>query len=385
MQAVVMENETNPKTIKKLDKKYNSKRTILLGPISKDEKPWQRVLTIVLDIFFGALVIFSGIFCFNIINNRAQGTPVSLCGYNAMRIVSASMLPDHKVGDCIMVHSVNPHSLNVGDSIAFYVFTKDSNLYQTRLLTTVSDEERSIEYTFNYNQILGVQTKDICEAAQNGATLVFHKIEVIEQDETGCWWFTTKGTNNASIDNWRIQEQYVVGVYVDNSVAAFFAKLLNNASRSLWFLLVLIIPVASLAFLIMRSSIKDVQLAKLELDCIEEKRRITDPICVKNKIGRNMSKRDKFKVLATAPDESKMEYVNLLWEPDKVPSWIHKYYLKQGALLRPIQKLRDINRECEKMYRDGMSLAKVGAYYDKERAKIETQVKLRYKRISKMK
>ena len=380
-----MVEEVNTKTMKKLEKKLNSKRVVNENVISKEVKPWQKVLEIVLNIFFGVLVILSGVFCFNVINNRAHKTPVSFLGYNALRVVSGSMLPDYKIGDCILVHSVNPHSLSVGDNIAFYVYGDSTNLYNSKKLTPVEDSDRKVAYSFSFNQTLGVQSEPIRTAAMSGATLVFHKINAIEQDEEGSWWFTTKGTNNATIDNWRINEKYVVGVYVPNSVSSLLARLLNNSSKSLWFLLIMVIPITVLAVMIVRGSIKDVQRAKLELDCVEEKRKITDPLCVKNKIGLNLSKKDKIKVLATAPQESKMEYAQLLWPKDKIPNWIRKYYLKQGAFLRPIERLRDINRQCEKMYKEGVSLKGIGAYYEKERAKIDGILKLRYQRISKMK
>lgn len=375
----------NSSTVKKLEHKYSVSRSVNEQSISKDVKPWCKVMTVVLDIFFGLLVIFSGLFCFNILNNRIQGTPASLMGFSAMRVASGSMMPEFAVGDAIMVHAVKTHTLSEGDRIAFYVYNEDIEGYLTHTMAAVPESERNAEFLFDFNQLMGVQTNDVRTAALNGATLVFHEIVGIQEDETGKWWFTTKGTNNASQDNWRIEEQYIVGVYVGGPVAKIFAKLLSSASTSWAFLLALVVPVLILAYMIIRASFKDVQLAKLELDCVEEKRKITDPICVKNKVGLNLSRKDKFKVLATAPEEEKMEYVNLLWPAGKVPNSIRKYYLKRGAMLGPIQKLRDINRECEIMYRNGESLQKISTYYDRERGKIEKELQLRYKRILQMK
>ena len=371
-------------TIKKLGSKYGKVRNIDEKAISKENKLWKQIVAIVLDIFFGILVVFSGLFCFNILNNRAQKTPATVFGYSAMRIVSGSMLPGFKIGDAIMVHSVNPHTLSVGDKIAFYVYNRDVSTYSSCVLTPVGDDGRQASYTYSFKQFLGIQSHEVQEAAVNGATLVFHEIIGIEEDQNGTRWFETKGTNNASADNWHIQEQYVVGIYVDGAFATTVAKLLSSASSSWSFLLILIVPIAILAFMIIRGTFKDVQLAKLELDCIEEKRKITDPVCVKNKIGLNMNKRDKFKILALAPEDQKMEYVKLLWPEEKIPNCVRKYYLKRGALLGPLQKLRDINRKCEVMYKKGTSLEKIGAYYAKERQKIEKELDLRYKRIMKM-
>jgi len=161
--------------------------------------------------------------------------------------------------------------------------------------------------------------------------------------------------------------------------------LLSKASSSWLSLMLLMIPIIILAILIVRSSFKDVQIAKLELDCIEEKRKITDPVCVNNKVGLRMDKKSKFKILAQAPEEQKMEYVKLLWEEDKIPHWVRKYYLKRGAMLGPLQRLRDINRECEAMYAKNKNINAVARYYEKERAKINDILESRYARIMKMK
>ena len=62
------------------------------------------------------------------------------------------------------------------------------------------------------------------------------------------------------------------------------------------------------------NSLKNIQIAKLELDCVEEKRKITDDICVKNKVGYQMSNKTKYKILAQATDENRNEYIKLLWK-----------------------------------------------------------------------
>ena len=381
----VQENNHLKTTVKKLNKKYNSNRVINEQKLTQPSKLWKGVLAVIMDLFFGVLVIFSGLFCFNVLNNRIQGTPASFFGYNALRIVSGSMQPEFKVGDAIMVHAVNTHTLKVGDKIAFYVYNSNPSEYSTKILKPINNDSAITQYESSFKQILGIQTDDIREAAHNGATLVFHQIVGIEEDQDGVWWFKTKGTNNSKEDEWHIEQQYVVGIYANSAVLNGFSKLLNSASSSWMFLIILIIPVAILAFMIVRNSAKDFQLAKLELDCVEEKRKITDPICVKNQVGYRMDRKTKYKVLATAPEDKKMEYVNALWKPHEVPHCVRKYYLKQGALLGPLQKLRDINRECEKMFKEGKDINYIGRYYETEREKINQELKTRYERILKMK
>lgn len=373
------------KLIKKLDKKYNKKRKINERLLAKPRKTWQRVMTIVFDLVFGALVIFSGLFCFNILNNRAQGTPASFFGYSAMRIVSGSMMPQYNVGDAIMVHSVNTHTLKVGDNIAFYVHSESTNQYATKILKSVVDTDVETEFTTNFMQIFGVQTESIRSAALSGCTLVFHQIVAIEQDENNVRWFTTKGTHNASADNWHIEEKYIVGVLVESSVATWMAGALNSTSSSWLFLIVLMIPIVLLAIMLIYSSVVDAQIAKLELDCIEEKRKITDPICVKNKIGLHLDQKDKFKILAQAPVGEETRYANLLWGEGNVPNIVKQYFVKQRTLLLPLEKLRDINRECEKMLREGAPIQKIGQFYYTAKSQLNDELSSKYKSLAKVK
>lgn len=369
--------------MKKLDKKYNKKRQINEKLLGKPRKTWHRIMTIVMDIVFGALVIFSGLFCFNILNNRAQGTPASFFGYSAMRVVSGSMMPTYKIGDAIMVHSVDTHTLKVGDSIAFYVNGESARQYSSKVLKSVSNDNVETQYTTNFMQMFGIQSSEIRTAALTGCTLVFHKIVAIEEDENGTWWFTTKGTNNKSADNWHIEEKYVVGSIVDGGVATWFAGVLNSTSSSWMFLILLMIPIVLLAAMLIYESMVDAQIVKLELDCIEEKRRITDPICVKNRVGLHMDSRSKFKVLAQAPIGEETRYANLLWGADKVPEVVSTYFVGERVLLMPLEKLRDINRECDRMLREGAPIKNVSEFYIRARKTIDNDLNDTYKYLKK--
>ncbi len=368
------------KIVKMLDKKYNRKRANVKF-LAKSQTPLQKAFSIFANVFLGLLVIFSALFCFNMINSRAQGTPASVFGYSALKIVSGSMEPEFKIGDAILVHSVKPHTLKTGDNIAFYVNSAKTKEYQTKKLTTVDKMSDKIEFNTTYNQMLGIQSNPIRLAAQSGSTLVFHQIIAIEEDENGYWWFQTKGLNNSSADMWRIGEDMIVGIHVDGGLANVFSGLLSSSQSSSSFLVMLIIPIVLLGVMVSLDSFRNVQLARLELECIEEKRKITDPICVKNNVGLNMDKKSKYKVLATADDSEKMAYVNVLWEEDKIPNSVRKYIMRRNHILHPLEKLRDINRECEKMYKEGKDLVSIGKYYEKERSKIENEVQSRYSRL----
>lgn len=368
--------------IKILNKKYAHKRHINEKVMFKDKTPTQKVFSILFDVFCVVLVLFMGIFCFSILNSKSQKTPAAVFGYYALKIVSPSMeASGFQKGDCVMVHSVDTSTLSTGDIIAFYAYNSAVDVP-----IELPPNEQTPVYTTSLMQFFGVQTTEIKKAAISGSRLVFHQIVEIYEDLNHNRYFRTKGTSNASADVWYISEKHVLGIYVDSKFASEVSGILNSAGSSWIILLCLLIPIALLAFVIIRECFKDVQIAKLELDCVEEKRKITDPICVKNNIGFNMDKKTKYKILATATEEEKMQYVNLLWPEDKVPYCIRKYYLKRGAmLLGPLRQLRDINRQCEQMYKDGKDIKEVGAFYEKERQKIDKELQTRYKRIMKMK
>lgn len=133
--------------------------------------------------------------------------------------------------------------------------------------------------------------------------------------------------------------------------------------------------------LIVLSFAKDIQRAKLELDVVEEKRKLTDEICVKNGIGFSMDKKTKYKVLAQADEGEKQTYISLLWKDGTAPTSIKKYYLRKRILLSGMEKLLNLNRECEKRLKDGEKPEKVAKYYLAEKEKITKEQKAKEKRM----
>ena len=127
---------------------------------------------------------------------------------------------------------------------------------------------------------------------------------------------------------------------------------------------------------------KEVELAKLEYDVVEEKRKLTEDICVENKIGFRMSEETKYKVLAVAPPDEKLLYITLLWEDaDYNHNSLKKYYLRKQLYLRPITKLRNINRACEQMFKDGVDPYKIAKYYTTGKKQIQKEQEAYKKRI----
>ena len=97
--------------------------------------------------------------------------------------------------------------------------------------------------------------------------------------------------------------------------------------------------------------------------------------------GFSMDKKTKYKVLAQADENEKQTYISLLWKDGTAPTSIKKYYLRKRILLSGMEKLLNLNRECEKRLKDGEKPEKVAKYYLAEKEKITKEQKAKEKRM----
>ena len=393
------------RTAKKLRNKYSKRRTINEKAI-KSRTPFQVFTSVVLNVLTVLLVIFAGLVCVSSVNASINKVCPSFAGYSNFRIVSGSMVASgHKIGDTIIVRAVDTDTLKpqhyengkfvAGDKIAFYQSNATSSLFQENSAAVVSWEnigERKYKFEFNY--LFGTKNAEMVNAAQSGCVIVFHHILGVYEDESGVRWFRTYGSSNglaikdtgdpadttANPDSWWVREDMVIGVYEDTPFAIFMSGVVGAFSSSGGVFL-LFIPVGFLVFLIIRESVRDVQLAKLELDCVEEKRKITDEICVKNGIGYKMSKKTKYKILVQADEKDRMNYISLMWRGNTVPREVKKYVLRKQALMKPTQRLLEVNRQCQQMFREGVDSQKIAKYYAEEKAKVEAEETAIRKRV----
>ena len=147
----------------------------------------------------------------------------------------------------------------------------------------------------------------------------------------------------------------------------------------------MIIPVILLGLVVIFSFLKDVEVAKLELDIIQEKRKLTDPICVQNEIGYKMDEKTKYKVLAQAPDDQLVEYVSLLWKDGSAPHAIKKYCIRKQILIATLKKELEIHRQCDQMFKDGVPEKQIAKFYYTEKLKIEKDYSSKQKTFKKIK
>lgn len=374
------------KTAKMLHKKYSKKRKINENLLKK-KSPIEKVFSGIFDVFCVVLIALSVYMCYANISARVQKTNPSIAGYTNMRIASGSMRNSgHEIGDVIMVRAVDPDTLKVGDKIAYYVSAINTARFLTSAHTEVdSSQIGETTYKNDIKTFLGIPTSDIKREAQKNSKQVFHHIIAIYEDSKGTRWFKTKGSSNPSADSWYISENTVIGIYDDSATAKTVATVLNTLASTYGLIICIVIPLVLMTIMVLPSCIKDVQRAMLELDVVEEKRKLTDEICVQNDVGYEMDYETKFKVLACAPDDQKMEYISLLWRDGTAPNNIKKYYLRKEINLQSIEKLRDVNRECERMFKDNVSMTKIAKYYQTERAKIEKEQEAYKKTLKELK
>ncbi|MBO5394985.1 MAG: hypothetical protein J6A28_03675 [Clostridia bacterium] len=371
------------KTALRLNKKFSKRRRVNEAKLLKPKSKVRKVFSIIIDTVLIGICVLCCMFGMSSFIFKMNRLPPTFAGYSFMQISSGSMIADgFDIGDAIVVKKVDTKTLNVGDNIAFYVYPTDYKTFNKDSATLVEKEETQHNHSMSFGQFFGVPSKEMSAAAKAHSRLVFHKITKIYQDEQGMYWFTTKGSSNALEDYWHVSERMVIGVYDNSAGAKVFSSILQLLSGSMGTIIVISIPILVLSAMFVAKCIKRVQIARLELDCIEEKRKITDEICVRNDIGFNMTKNDKYKILVQAPPEKREEYLALLWKDGSAPSSIHKYVIRKNLTLKPMEKMLELNRLCEKMHAAGVDPEEIAKHYLVKKSAIEKEQQ-RYKKIFK--
>ncbi|MBQ8908785.1 MAG: hypothetical protein IJY90_00635 [Clostridia bacterium] len=373
------------KTAAALKEKYSKKRKVNERWLLKGRSKTARVFSVIIDVILVGLCVICCMFGASSFIFKLNNLPPTFAGYSFMEVISPSMVDaGFDIGSKVVIRKVDPKSLDVGDKIAFYRYPKDYNQFYDLEVEDITDqkEETELDYGLTFTEFFGVPSKDISAAAKANSKLVFHTILRIYQDENGMYWFITKGASNPGPDSERISERMVVGVHDDSAVADAMSWLLELLTSNSIVIIMIAIPLILMSISFVIKMIRKVQLTKLELDCIEEKRKITDEICVKNNIGFNMSKEDKYKILVQAPENQREDYMALLWKDGSAPSSIHKYVIRKKFALKENEKMLELNRKCEKMHAEGVDGEEIAKVYLAGKEKIQAE-QARYKKIFK--
>lgn len=375
--------KTIKKTAKELNTKFTKKRKIKEYLLHKELSKTKKILLSITDVFLILFCVMCFIFGFNSCIFRINKVPPTLFGYSNMTIISDSMLADgFETGETIVVRKINTKTLNIGDNIAFYLYGNNYQQFDINSSVVVNKEPTKHKHNVPFLQLVGFPSPKIKEAINENSKLIFHKITQIYKDESGELWFKTKGSSNQYEDPWFVSESMVFGVHANSTTANAIENILTFASNNLYVILLLSLSLLMLLILIVVDCARKLEVCKLIQDCIEEKRKITDSICVKNNVGFNMDKRTKLKILAQASDENRSEYVALLWEDGIAPTSIRKYVIRRQFLLKSMQKKLELNRECEKMFHNGVKPEKIATHYLKEKSKLD-KVEQKYNKLLK--
>lgn len=358
----------------KLQKKYYRRRKINERFFAK-KSPIKKAISVTFDVVCVLVAVLCGLVCFCNISCRFQNLPSSIGGYMAMQIVSGSMRASgFEIGDNIMIKSVDTDTLKRGDKIAFYVYSPSYKDFRVNKSKEISNSEiGDLEYSVSLTTFFGIQNAEIQEAAKNNSRRVFHEIVGVYEDANGVRWFQTKGTSNTVKDSWYVKETMVIGAYTNTGFASVMSLVVDSMTSSVGIIIALMIPLVIIAMFVVGLCLKDVYVSMLENEIVEEKRKLTDDICVRNKIGFQMAKETKYKVLATASQEEKMKYIGLMWKDGSTPEAIKKYYMRKRMLIQPLEEKNLLNRECERLFEEGENPKAIAKYYEDECARIEAK------------
>lgn len=374
------------KLANKLQKKYTKTYKVNEKTL-KEKNIFLKIISVTSSVICCAVALFALVFCVCNFSATLQKIVPSFAGFSTMRISSGSMVKSgYKVGDTVVVKSVDAKTIKPNDVVAFYTYSKSYyGVNKTDMKEVSADSIAKHKSGLTFTKFFGFQNKQMKEAARSGSMLVFHHVRSVYQDEEGRRWFTTYGSSNSSDDTWLINEDYVVGISDNSKAGVFMSKILNFASTTIGRLALVIIPLAIISFVLIKQLLRDIQIARLQLSVIEEKRKLTDPICVKYEVGYSMDNKSKYKVLAQAELKDINLYLSLLWKNGAAPANIRKYYLRKKLLLKSTIELRDVNRNCEQMFKMGKDPKEIADYYQQSKMQIHKKYEQKRKRLKSIK
>ncbi len=373
------------KTAKNLETKYSKTRKINEFILEFNRTGWKKVISFLLSIILVILSSLCIVLGFSTAINKINKTLPNFAGYSVMQVSSGSMIASgFNIGDKIIIKDVDEKTLKVGDKIAFYVDQRDYMKYYSHDVEELYEFNEPHRSNISFTEFLGIQSSELQEAGKSGCTIVFHEIIRVFEDENGARWFKTKGSSNASADVWFISENMVIGIYDDSGFAHFMGGILTFLLTKTGLVSAIIIPMSAIMIMLVYQFLKEFEYAKLEFDVVEEKRKITDPICVKNDIGFRMDNKTKYKVLAQAEGEEKFEYLPLLWENGNAPKNVKKYVYRKTILQHLNKKLLELNRKCQEDYKKGVKTQTIAKYYLAEKEKIDKEYNKKLSRFNRI-
>ena len=370
--------------------------------IKRPKTPLEKSLNILVNIFCILIVILCSIVCISTLNCRIKNTVTSIAGYSAVTIApTRSMIASgFNDWDIVLVKKVNTRSLKgdqlnakgevviMGDIIAFYHVEAPNNInylnYKKYTVDEANQEDPNV--TLSIGEFFGSQNELITRAAKREASMIFHHIKEIREDENGKLFFKTYGSSvrnadgSISYDSFWISEDAIVGKYYENASPLLLNTFKTLLTSSGMFMLVSI-PLILIILMVFFDIMKSLELSAIENNVLNGKLDLSNPVCVVNHIGFKMSNKTKFKVLAQLSPQERIEAVTYLWQSPKDVEKMKKHYIKQKLLLHFDEERIALKNEYAQILIDNPKSTKHNKEYQKKLEDINKREEDTIKRI----
>ena len=115
---------------KDLIKKLNKHRRIAMlneSKLLKLASPTRKVFSLIFKLFTAVLIVFTALFVYSVINARRNGVVPRYAGISLEQVADTGSMDASGLygGTNVLVYKVDPHTLKVGDIIAFYPYGTD--------------------------------------------------------------------------------------------------------------------------------------------------------------------------------------------------------------------------------------------------------------------
>ncbi len=323
--------------------------------IKRQKTTFEKIVSGIVSIFCAFVVLVCAVVCIATLNCKMQNMVSSVGGYSAVTIAPTGSMRNSgfEAWDIVLVKKVNARSLigdqyneegeliRRGDIIAYYRYydtAKSSKCPSMDLYTSAMASGEKESVSLSLKEFFGSQNETITKAAQRDSKMVFHHIKEVRQDEDGKLYFRTYGSSNLTDDGkiledgYWISEDVIIGKYYEEGNPILLSVFQIFASQA-GIITLICIPMVVLFLMVLLDVMKGLELANIEDKVLKGKLHLTDPVCIVNNIGFNMSKQTKFKVLAQLTPQERIEAVSYLWQSPKDIQHMKKYYIKQKLLM----------------------------------------------------
>ncbi len=349
--------------------------------IKPAKTPLQKVWSVIVNIICILIVVACALVCTSTIYCKSNNTISSIGGYSAVTIAPTGSM--RKSGfndyDVVLVKKCNVKALkgdqldsngNVlirGDIIAYYNYNyAGTEKFRTLpIYTRDMAAEHSYSVNLSFLEFLGKQNSTITYAAKQNRKMIFHHIKEIRIGEDGRLFFKTYGSSNPTEDEYWIDENVIVGKYCEDASPLILTVFKTLATPYGIFLLISI-PLFLVLLMVLGDILKALELANLEGQVISGKLSLSDPICVANHIGYNMSEKTKYRYLAQLSPQERIESINLLWKNPRDQQYLKKHYIKQKLLMHYDEERDNLQKEYAEILKANPNSTKLAKEYTKK-------------------